>query len=103
MIKAYTAGSLQDAHILLGLLRAEGIDARILNARAYGALGEIPFDQAYPELWLVHPEDLDRARRVFEAFDRPTDAAPDARCPACGETSPGAFALCWHCGADLIG
>lgn len=101
MIKAYTAANLQDAHILLGLLRAEGIDARILNASAYGGLGEIPFDQAYPELWLVHPADLDRAQRVFEVFDHPVDAEPDAPCPACGETSPGAFAVCWHCGTAL--
>lgn len=103
MIKAYTAGSLQDAHILLGLLRGEGIEARILNASSYGGLGEIPFDQVYPELWLVHACDLDRARLVFEAFDRPTDPAPDSPCPACGESSPAAFAVCWQCGTTLIG
>ncbi len=101
MIKVYTAGSLQDAHILLGLLRADGIDARILNASAYGGVGEIPFDQAYPELWLVDPADLDRARVVFEAFDRPFDGTSDARCPACAEDNPASFAVCWHCGATL--
>jgi hypothetical protein len=101
VIKAYTAGSLQDAHILLGLLRAQGIEARILNASALGGLGEIPFDQAYPEIWLVEPSDLERARSVFEAFDRPLDAVPDTRCSRCGEDNPGAFAVCWQCGASL--
>jgi len=102
VIKVYTAGSLQDAHILLGLLRTQGIDARILNASAYGGLGEIPFDQAYPELWLVDPADLGRARIVFEAFDRPVEDAPDAVCPACAEQNPASFAVCWHCGTALI-
>lgn len=101
MIKVYTAGSLQDAHILLGLLRAQGIDARILNAGAHGVLGEIPFDQTYPELWLVDPADLDRARIVFEGFELPAASAPDATCPACAEANPASFAVCWHCGAAL--
>jgi hypothetical protein len=101
VIKAYTAGSLQDAHILLGLLRAQGIDARILNAGAHGVLGEIPFDQTYPELWLVDPADLDRARIVFEGFDRPVASGPDTICPVCAQESPASFAVCWHCGATL--
>jgi hypothetical protein len=99
MIKAYTAANLQDAHILLGLLRASGIEARILNANAQGGLGEIPFSQAYPEIWLEDARDLSTARRVFEGFEKPLPSAPPRPCPACGEENPAGFDICWNCSA----
>ena len=97
MIKAYTAANLQDAHILLGLLHARGIEVRILNANAQGGLGEIPFACAYPELWLVHERDSARARDVFEAFERPAQASRPTRCASCGEDNPADFEICWNC------
>jgi hypothetical protein len=99
MIRAYTAANLQDAHILLGLLQAAGIEARVLNAAAQGGLGEIPFTHAYPEIWLADATDLARARKVFEGFERPSSAASPRRCAACGEENPPAFEICWNCAA----
>ncbi|MCC7082609.1 MAG: DUF2007 domain-containing protein [Burkholderiales bacterium] len=101
MIKAYTAANLQDAHILLGLLRSAGIEARVLNANAQGGLGEIPFSQTYPEIWLTHARDLIRARPVFEGFERPSPGAPPRPCPVCGEENPGGFEICWNCAASM--
>jgi len=101
VIKAYTAANLQDAHILIGLLHAEGIEARIFNASAQGGLGEIPFVQAYPEIWLVNPGDQDRARRLFEAFEQPADGAEPVPCISCGEDNPSGFDICWNCQAVL--
>jgi hypothetical protein len=97
MIKAYTAANLQDAHILLGLLHAEGIDARIFNANAQGGVGEIPFTNTYPELWLVHERDLPCARSIFAAFERPTGSVQSNQCVACGEENPPRFEICWNC------
>jgi hypothetical protein len=101
MIKAYTAANLQDAHILLGLLHAAGIEARILNSNAQGGLGEIPFMHAYPEIWLVHAHDLERARELFEGFERPPAASRPNRCAACGEENPAGFEICWNCSAPM--
>ena len=102
MIKAYTAASLQDAYILLGLLRVEGIEARILNANAQGGLGEIPFTSTYPEIWLVNERDCDRARGTFSAFERAeasvSERAP-VRCSVCREDNPPGFEICWNCAA----
>jgi hypothetical protein len=99
MIRAYTAANLQDAHILLGLLHAEGIEARIFNASAQGGLGEIPFTNTYPELWLLHERDVPRARLVFAQFEHPSSGMARAtRCTACGEDNPAGFEICWSCG-----
>jgi hypothetical protein len=101
VIKAYTAANLQDAHILAGALHAEGIEAHIFNGAAQGGLGEIPFMQTYPEIWLVNPNDLDRARRLFDAFELPADGVAAVRCATCGEDNPPGFDICWNCQAAL--
>lgn len=101
MIKAYTAANLQDAHLLLGLLAASGIEARILNAAALGALGEIPFASAYPEIWLTDARDLARARQIIATFERPPPAAQPVRCASCGEDNPAGFEICWNCGGTI--
>jgi hypothetical protein len=101
MIKTYTAANLQDAHIVLGLLRAEGIEARILNASAQGGLGEIPFTHAYPEIWLVNARDLGRAQRVVEVFEQPPGRGQPIRCAHCGEENPAGFEICWNCQSPI--
>ena len=99
MLKAYTAANLQDAHILLGLLRSAGIEAHILNANAQGGLGEIPFMHAYPEIWLSNAHDMKRARQLFDGFERPASGLQPRKCPVCGEENPAGFEICWNCAA----
>jgi hypothetical protein len=101
MIKIYTAANLPDAHILLGLFDAAGIEARILNANAQGGVGEIPFTSTYPEIWLTHARDVAGARKVIETFERPLSATRPARCPHCGEENPPGFEICWNCQAPM--
>jgi hypothetical protein len=99
MFKLYSAANLQEAHIVLGLLEAAGIDAMILNSNAQGGVGEIPFVQTYPELWIQTRGDLPRARAVVEAFERPARVTAAWQCAQCGEENPGGFELCWKCTA----
>lgn len=101
MFRVYAAANLQDAHLLLGLLAATGIDARVLNASAYGALGEIPLASTYPEIWIVNARDLARAREVIATFERPPSAARSIGCASCGEDNPAGFEICWNCGSGI--
>lgn len=101
MLRLYQAADLQEAHLLMHQLAAEGIDAEIFNQYAQGGLGEIPFPNAYPEIWLVHEHDLGRARMVVYSFERRAEVIDHITCPACGEENPANFETCWHCGANL--
>lgn len=102
MYRIYSASNLQEAHLLAGLLRQEGIEAHVLNENAVGGMGEIPFTQAWPEIWLEDERDRARAEAIIDRFERPPDTALlPARCPACGEENPGGFEICWNCGARL--
>lgn len=101
MHKLYVAANLQEAHLINGMLASAGIDAQIFNQHSQGALGEIPFGEAYPEIWLADTADLAAARKIIAAYERPVGIAKDVPCPACGEDNPFDFSICWHCGSAL--
>ena len=73
-------------------------DARVLRAYASGIAGEIPPDQALPEVWLLDDSRWDEASAWFARWLRPVERR--WACPACGEIVEGPFETCWNCGAD---
>lgn len=83
------------------LLAQEGIDCLIRNEQLSAALGEIPFTECYPELWVVDADIFPRAKLLLEAWLKSADPnAADWICAGCGETSAGQFVACWACGRD---
>ena len=78
-----------------------GIAARVLNEHAHGALGELPFTQAYPEIWIDDETMLSRGQAVLHAFRNRPSAPETLRCDTCGESNPETFDLCWQCGGEL--
>ena len=62
MKRIYSAADLQEAHLLAQLLQEHNIDCHVFNENLQGGVGEIPFVQAYPEIWLGREEDESRAR-----------------------------------------
>jgi hypothetical protein len=101
MKRIYSAATLPDAHLVLGLLAQAGIGARVFNENAQGGMGEIPFTHAWPEVWIVDERDAERARELVRQFERPAPPSAETFCPRCGERNPGNFQVCWHCGAEI--
>jgi len=100
MKRVHIAPTLLDAQLAADALSSLGIVTHILNANAAGALGEVPFMQAQPEIWVEHDAEEARAREALSSLHH---AAPreDKACPHCGETNPGNFLSCWQCGHAL--
>ena len=80
------------------LLEQSGISCLIKNEQLSGGLGEIPFLECLPELWIVRDAQLAEAQALLEELERTSPSAPAWRCSACGESNEGQFAACWHCG-----
>lgn len=99
MQRIYAAASLTEAYLLLHRLQQAGIAARVFNEHAHGAMGEIPFTHAYPELWVEHDRDVARARALIDEYERAGNDAAAWICPTCGESNPSAFEICWRCSA----
>jgi len=101
MVKVYSAASLPDAHLVLGLLKQAGIDGRVFNENLQGGLGEIPFTHAYPEVWIVDERYMQRAREVIRQMEQQAARSDYVVCGSCHESSPGHFQVCWNCGEGL--
>ena len=82
------------------LLTQAGIDATVQRAYASGIAGEIPPDQALPEVWVERRRHASsrHARLLHELSHLPHQ---HWLCHACGETVDGPFEQCWNCGAPM--
>lgn len=82
------------------VLATEGIETEIRNANLGGALGEVPFTEVWPQLWVVHALDEQRAREIIHEVQ--SSPVPDGEawvCSACQTVNEYQFAVCWQCGA----
>ena len=81
------------------MLSNSGIAATVQRYYASGIAGEIPPDQALPEVWVTDATQLDAARSLLHELRHP----PHRRwvCPGCRELIDGPFEQCWQCGAQM--
>lgn len=100
MRRVHIAATLIEAQLAADALAGLGIAARILNANAAGALGEVPFLQALPEVWVDDDAQAARAMDALQAWSN-VPAGAEQACPHCGESNPAHFLSCWHCGGAL--
>jgi rubrerythrin len=83
---------------LAGALRAAGIDCEVRNTALSGALGEIPFLECAPQIWIRNALDEARARELIAQLRQPVEGECWT-CAACGEILEPQFSQCWNCGA----
>jgi hypothetical protein len=102
MIKIFSAGNLQDAYLIQSLLTEAGIETQILNEFAQGGTGEIPFTQAYPEIWLINKSDINNAKEIIDSYEQRPNDVGTCVCKKCGEPNPDTFEVCWRCGTTLV-
>ena len=102
MKRVYSGSSLADVAHLQNLLEHEGIRSFIKNVNLGGALGDLPFLDCQPELWVLVDSHALRAEAVIRAAlapaHDPSGSALPWRCPRCAEQNEAQFAVCWSCG-----
>jgi len=103
MKRVYTASDLIDAQLLADSLAQERIGTHLFNASSVGAMGDIPFTNTWPEVWIVDERDSERAAALVQAHAARRVARGSVRCNACGEDNPSNFDSCWSCGELLAG
>lgn len=83
------------------ILETEGIDCQVKNDHLGSIVGEIPFPEVWPELWVVNDLDYDRAKQLIDGTL--VDESPHSawNCKKCGEQNEGQFAACWNCGESV--
>jgi hypothetical protein len=96
--KVYTAESVIEVAHFRNVLEVADIRCFVRNEGLVGVVGEIPYVECWPELWVVRNGDALRARGLIDEARQATPApGPDWRCESCGELVEGQFASCWRC------
>ncbi len=99
MDRVFSHESLAQVTHFRNLLEQAGVACTIKNEKLLGGLGEIPFLECSPELWVLKSEDISRARLLIdEVLKNPRNPTP-WNCKHCSEINEGQFAACWKCGA----
>jgi len=99
MKKVTSSSSIVTINHYKNLLKSEGIDAFLRNEHLGSVVGEIPFQEVWPELWVRNDLDYDRALQLIDGEKLLQESPQDSwRCGNCGEENEGQFAACWQCG-----
>jgi hypothetical protein len=79
------------------LLESEGIRTFIRNEYGSSVVGELPFVEVVPQLYVLEEKDLPRAKALIR-LDLPVEDGGDGWiCPECGIDVEGNFSKCWKC------
>jgi len=80
------------------ILTSEGIPAFIRNEHLGSIVGEMPFQEVWPQLWVQNDLDYDRALQLIDAA-KILDESPGTpwKCTSCKAENEGQFAACWQC------
>ncbi|MGI9247285.1 MAG: DUF2007 domain-containing protein [Steroidobacteraceae bacterium] len=100
----HTAESIVELAHVRNLLEQAGIPCFVRNEGLVGVVGELPFFECWPELWVVRNGDALVARGLIDnALAATTTQGPDWTCERCGERVDGHFDACWHCAGPADG
>ena len=99
MRRLVTAPNLAIAVLWSDMLRQGGIAASVQRAYSSSIAGEIPPDQALPEIWIDDDERLEAARALLHELRHPR--VRHWVCPGCRERIDGPFEQCWNCGQAM--
>ena len=89
---------------LRDILQAAEIPCIIRNeSLAMSGITEIPIPEFFPNLCVIHDEDEERALQLLRDHQERMSAGSELErvCPACGETNPGNFDICFSCQEPL--
>ena len=100
--RIFASISLVEVHHAKNLLDSVGIRSFVKNEALASAVGQLPFGDCQPELWLADRADAERARKVLsEGILAPAEKGNVWQC-GCGEIQEAQFTQCWQCGKDRL-
>jgi hypothetical protein len=85
---------------LKSLLEAAAIDCMVRNELLIGASGELPPNECWPELWVLHETDAAAAHAIVKnVLEVPAVDGNAWICSHCAESCEPQFGACWRCGS----
>ncbi len=101
----YRAADILEAHIVAGMLNAEGIEAEVAGFYQQGAVGQLA-PQDFARVMLIDERDADHAERLIAEYERREPVPPGERAQLDGddqrETAESSRLAWWLVGAALL-
>jgi hypothetical protein len=96
MKRLQQAPNLALATLWADMLTGVGVAATVQRAWTSSIVGELPPDQALPEIWLQDASQFEAALKLLKDWS----LLPHRlwACPGCQEIVEGPFDSCWNCG-----
>lgn len=95
MRRLLQAPNLVLATLWADMLQGVGIATSVQRAWTGSIVGELPPDQALPEIWVHDDRQAEAARALLRQWQHEPHRC--WRCRACGESVEGPFDQCWNC------
>jgi len=100
MIKVFENFDFSRVGQMQSLLEANGIKTFIRNQYGSSVMGEVPFVEVVPQLFVFEERDVARAHELLK-LDLPSEPeGGDWVCSACSADVDANFHICWSCGAE---
>lgn len=100
MIKVYEDFNFSRVGQVQSLLEANGIRTFLRNEFGSSVVGELPFVEVIPQLFVLERTDVERAMSLIETEMGGNEPGEDWVCPDCGAAVDGHFSSCWKCAED---
>ncbi|MCI5141167.1 MAG: DUF2007 domain-containing protein [Candidatus Electrothrix sp. ATG1] len=102
MVKIYTAQHVAEAHLIKGLVEAQGIPCEVMNENLSSLRGELPMtDETAPTLCIFDESQFEEARAIIAEYEernkQKNGKGASWVCRICGEESEEQFTQCWNC------
>ena len=100
MIKVFENFDFSRVGQMQSLLESHGILTFMRNEYGSSVVGELPFVEVVPQLFVLEQKDVAKAKELL-LLDLPTETSDeDWVFPECGIDIEGNFSRCWKCGMN---
>ena len=100
MIKVFENFDFSRVGQMQSLLESHGIRTFLRNQYGSSVMGEIPFVEVVPQLFVFEERDVARAHELLKLGLPSTPEGGDWVCPKCSAEVEANFNICWQCGAE---
>lgn len=101
MKRVYRSETLPDVGHWRNVLELRGIACELRHTHLASIVGELPWLESWPELWVLDDRDAELAARIIrEGRDHAVNGGAPWSCGGCGERLEAQFTTCWRCGSD---
>jgi len=98
MIKVFEDFDFSKVGQMQSLLESHGISTFLKNEFGASVIGELPFVEVVPQLFIIEERDLAKAKQLL-LLDQPVKSQGKAwTCPECSTDIEPEFDQCWNCG-----